>query len=60
MENEKLVRCVHCRYYQVTWDAEKPYGCRKLGFKTSIIPSSYVIQISGSICQSFSQKTKRD
>ena len=59
MEDEKSVRCVYCRYYQVTWDAEKPYGCAKLGFKTSILPSTYVFQVSGNVCQSYIQKNNK-
>jgi hypothetical protein len=53
------VRCIDCKYYKISWDADKPYGCLKLGFKSKIEPSSYVIQISGNICQSFSAKKNR-
>jgi hypothetical protein len=53
------IRCANCRYYQVTWDAEKPYGCSKLGFKSRIEPSKYVVQVSGNMCRSFSSKTGR-
>ncbi len=59
MNLDKSVRCLNCKYYHVTWDAEKPYGCSKLGFKTHVEPSTYVIQISGNVCQSFIQKSKR-
>ena len=59
MENTSKVRCINCKYYQVSWDAERPYGCSKLGFKSKIEPSTYVIQISGNICQSFTAKNIR-
>ena len=59
MDNYKSVRCVHCRYYQITWDVDKPYGCNKLGFKTNILPSSYVINVSGNECQSFINKREK-
>ena len=59
MENYNTVRCTNCKFYQVTWDAYKPYGCVKLGFKTTILPSTYVTQISGKECQSFIKKKKR-
>ena len=59
MDDYKAVRCINCIFYQVTWDTEKPYGCNKLGFKTSILPSTYVINVSGNECQSFKQKKKR-
>ena len=53
------VRCINCKFYQVSWDADRPYGCSKLGFKSRIEPSTYVIQISGNICQSFEAKNSR-
>ena len=56
MEPTSRVRCIKCKYYQVSWDADRPYGCLKLGFKSRIEPSTYVIQISGNICQSFEAK----
>ena len=59
MEPTSRVRCIKCKYYQVSWDADRPYGCLKLGFKSRIEPSTYVIQISGNICQSFEAKNSR-
>ena len=59
MEHTSRVRCIKCKYYQVSWDADRPYGCSKLGFKSRIEPSPYVIQISGNICQSFEEKNSR-
>ena len=59
MEQASRIRCIDCKYYQVSWDAERPYGCSKLGFKSKIEPSTYVIQISGNICQSFVEKINR-
>jgi hypothetical protein len=53
------VRCINCKFYHVSWDADRPYGCTKLGFKSRIEPSTYVIQISGNICQSFESKNSR-
>ena len=52
----KRIRCTNCVYYKVTWDADNPYGCKKLGFKSKVEPSTYVIQISGKICHSYSSK----
>ena len=59
MEQDSRVRCINCKYYQVSWDAERPYGCSKLGFKSKIEPSIYVVQISGNICHSFVEKNNR-
>ena len=61
MENEQTtrIRCVKCVYYQITWDADKPYGCYKLGFKTKLEPANYVFQVSGELCQCFELKNLR-
>jgi len=59
MEQAPRIRCAKCKYYQVTWDAEKPFGCSKLGFKSRMEPSAYVVQVSGDICHSFAAKTAR-
>ncbi len=59
MEQIPKVRCIKCKFYQVSWDADRPYGCAKLGFKSRIEPSIYVIKISGNICQSFKAKIPR-
>ena len=59
MEHTSSIRCINCMFYQVSWDADRPYGCSKLGFKSRIEPSKYVIQISGNICQSFVSKNSR-
>ena len=34
MVQSSKVRCIDCKYYQISWDAEKPFGCLKLGFKS--------------------------
>ncbi len=54
-----MSRCINCRYYQVTWDPNQPYGCRKLNFKSRIEPAQYILQVSGEPCLSFEQKIKR-
>lgn len=60
MERATRIRCAKCKHYQITWDAEKPYGCSILGFKSQMEPSSYVVQVSGEECRSFSAKTSRN
>ena len=58
MDKELRVRCINCKFYRVSWDADMPYSCTKLGFKSKVEPSTYVIQISGNICQSFIAKNR--
>ena len=47
--NIRTILCRNCRYYQITWDQDKPYGCQKLGFKTNIHPADYIFNVSGEI-----------
>ena len=55
----RQVACLKCRYYQVTWDAQRPYGCRAHGFKTNRNPSVIVYESSGIECQIFEPKSKK-
>ncbi|OGG93536.1 MAG: hypothetical protein A2527_11555 [Candidatus Lambdaproteobacteria bacterium RIFOXYD2_FULL_50_16] len=51
--------CRQCRHYYITWDPTYPYGCRKMGFKSTKAPWDEVIDISGQTCQVFEPKPKR-
>ncbi|HQH74386.1 MAG TPA: uracil-DNA glycosylase [bacterium] len=50
--------CRQCRYYYITWDRHRPYGCKALGFKSAKMPSQVVFESSGIECQSFQPKPK--
>jgi len=50
------IACLRCRYYQVTYDARQPYGCRAHGFKSPRNPSQVVYESSGMECQLFEAK----
>ncbi len=54
------IACYKCRYYEVTWDARRPYGCRAHGFKTNRNPADVVFEISGIECQLFKPKISRN
>ena len=45
--------CQRCRFYQVTWDAQAPYGCKAHGFKSSRNPALVVFESSGAHCLLF-------
>lgn len=45
--------CLHCSHYFVTWEADKPRGCRAYEFKTPELPSKVVLESSGEPCQFF-------
>jgi hypothetical protein len=42
--------CRGCRHYYITFDADFPYGCRQLGFKSAREPMRDVIESSGQPC----------
>lgn len=50
-------RCRACRYYYITWDRQRPYGCRKLGFKAAVEPALVVWRVSGHRCLAFAPKS---
>ncbi len=48
--------CLHCKHYFVTWDNDKPRGCRAYEFKSVELPSDVVLSSSGEACQFFDRK----
>jgi len=52
----RKISCIKCRYYQVTWDPNQPYGCRAHGFKSRRNPAQVVFESSGLECQLFEPK----
>lgn len=56
----KRINCRKCEYYFVTWEAQRPHGCRAYGFKSPQIPSIVVFQSSGDDCTMFKEKGKKD
>ena len=48
--------CLHCEHYYVTWEPERPRGCRAYAFKSEQTPSEVVLASSGEPCQLFSRK----
>lgn len=50
------VNCRRCRYFFVTWEPSRPFGCRFFGFKSKEIPSMAVFQSSGYPCEQFSPR----
>jgi hypothetical protein len=52
--------CNHCRHFYITWDAKMPYGCRAMGFKSQRQPASEVLDIDGSPCVSFNDRSEKE
>jgi len=55
------VICRKCEHYFVTWDKDKPHGCRMLGFKSRQAPSMVVRRATpGMQCQYYKPRPKKD
>lgn len=50
------IDCVRCQHYFVTWDVNRPHGCRFFAFKSPNSPALAVFESSGKPCEAFAQK----
>ena len=48
--------CYGCFYFYITYKKKRPYGCKKFGFISKIIPSSEVFNTTGTECAYRSDK----
>jgi len=53
---DRVVNCIKCIHFNVTWDKKFPRGCKLYGFKTSRMPSELVFQSTGERCPNFKEK----
>ena len=53
---KKRINCRKCKNYYVTWDKERPHGCKGMGFKSFEIPSIVVRRNTGHECYLFEEK----
>jgi hypothetical protein len=51
--------CFSCKHFYITYDANFPYGCRVVGFKSRLLPSKEMVINSGLECQVFAEKDKK-
>jgi len=54
--NSRDINCFDCKYFFITWDKAKPYGCKAFGFKSFLLPSKVVYQNSKKSCLAFTKK----
>jgi hypothetical protein len=50
--------CGACAHYYITHDANFPYGCRALHFKSRRVPQQEVRDASGHPCMAFAARRK--
>ena len=53
------IRCSTCKYYYITHDYKRPWGCKKFGFKSNILPNYEVKNTTGMECAYFVLKNQR-
>jgi hypothetical protein len=52
----QLQSCQECVHYFISWDANFPYGCKAMNFKSKRMPQLEVLESSGQPCVSFELK----
>ncbi|MBD3768050.1 MAG: uracil-DNA glycosylase [Gammaproteobacteria bacterium] len=55
-ETHLKIDCTQCQHYYVTWDVNRPHGCRFFAFKSLSSPALFVFESSGKSCEAFEQK----
>jgi hypothetical protein len=50
------IDCTKCQHYYITWDPDRPYGCRHFAFKSPHTPALAVIESSQDRCLAFQAK----
>lgn len=53
---QERIFCQKCIYYFVTWETNKPHGCKAYAFKSKQLPSTVVKNSSGEDCKFFKLK----
>jgi len=54
----KRIVCQKCQFYYVTWEPNKPHGCKAYGFKSKLLPSLVVKKNSGIDCNLYKEKVR--
>ena len=54
----RKINCLHCRFFEVTWDQDYPRGCKIFGIKGKDLPSVAVRAATGRDCPSFKPKNQ--
>jgi hypothetical protein len=50
------LNCFSCCHFYITYETQFPYGCRKAGFKSRLMPSKVMYMYSGMECLLFLEK----
>ena len=50
------IKCGKCRFFFVTYDKKRPWGCSRFGFKSLTLPYQLVLTTTGTNCAYFKEK----
>jgi hypothetical protein len=53
MKPNQPIVCRKCKFYFITWDPQRPHGCKAMNFKSRRPPHLVVRQTSGKECMNF-------
>jgi hypothetical protein len=59
MTEKPKINCHQCQFFYVTWDRNFPNGCTVFKFKSKKLPSDFVYEASGILCEHFAEKQKK-
>ena len=54
--NHETANCWQCSHFAISWDTQRPYSCRLMGFKSRALPCYEVFNADGKQCQCFQAK----
>jgi hypothetical protein len=54
--NHETANCWQCSHFAISWDTQRPYSCRIMGFKSRVLPCYEVFNADGRQCQCFQAK----
>lgn len=55
-KTDPRLTCHQCRFLHVTYDARRPWGCRKFGFKSPNLPGQVVMASTGTKCANYAKR----
>jgi len=55
-QRDQRPNCFKCKHFSITWERQRGYACRAMGFKSRQIPWLVVLRESGTPCLMFSPK----
>jgi len=55
-DQQEMPNCWKCEHFAISWDLNRPYSCRVMGFKSKALPSIEVMRADGQECRCYLPK----